>query len=309
MLINGGSKTMQPPVPEDIRNILNQLRDQLQEIREELQRLWFHLPTPENLLYQRGFSVIASNPHEFLLLPPGGTRLETDRYYRLLRRYSFRLFLRDVIRFKDKLELQRLLHYCSPAKANRYLQALVELSIVRPLGDGTFAYLANPAVSSFGDTLEWFVAETLSREFRIPSCWGLSVTGLGQGGDFDVIGALAGKLVYIETKASPPKNLHMDVVQGFIRRVRQLRPELAILLVDTHLRMEDKINKMVRVAFREVRPSATDFESATVARGVFRMGPGLYTCNSKPAIHKNLRLCIRDFLSLETGRDGKDIAH
>ncbi|MDZ7374441.1 MAG: hypothetical protein ONB23_10780 [candidate division KSB1 bacterium] len=287
---------------EEVQVLLNELRSEIRQLREEVARLQLFLPTPENLLCQRGFKVLTSEPTEHLLLPPNPTALTLDRYYRYLRRYSFRLFLRDVIRFKSDLRLERLLHYCSLRKATRYLQVLVDMGILEPapLQQQTYRYNANPAVESFGDTLEWFVAQTLRREFRIPSSWGLSIAGLDQGGDFDVLGVLGSQIVYVETKASPPKNLHMGVVQGFVQRVQQLQPELAILLVDTHLRMEDKINKMVRVAFRESGRTDGDADAVQVSKGVFRMGSGLYTCNSKPAIAKNLRTCIRDYLQLHT---------
>jgi len=288
---------------DQILRALSEIRAELLNLQNELRILQLASPTPENLLRQRGYRLLEHNPESYLLLPsdPSGQALE--RYYRLLRRYSFRLFLRDVIRFRDELSIEKLTHYCSTTKAQRYLDALADLGIVARTGrNGRYEFRGNPQVRSFGDTLEWFVAQTFVREFRIPACWGISVADLREGGDFDVIGVLASsRLVYVETKASPPKNLHMDVVEGFVRRVTHLAPDLAILLVDTHLRMEDKINKMARAALGERTGRDHRKETVQIARGVFRLAPGVYTCNSKPAIHKNLRCCIRDYIVLNGG--------
>ncbi len=66
------------------------------------------------------------------------------------------------------------------------------------------------------------------------------------GGDFDVIAAAEGKLVYLELKSSPPKNLTVAEVGAFFDRLQVLRPDLALFVVDTALRLSDKILPMLR---------------------------------------------------------------
>lgn len=278
---------------DDVATLLRSISHRLETLEAKLRSLEHFLPFPETLLAQRGLRVITQNPTDYLLLPTPPSEEYLEQYYRALRRYSFRLFLRDLIRYREDLTLEKLTHYCSPAKAQRYIEFVLQLGILRQ-EDGKLLYNGNPGVHSFGDILEWFVAQTLSREFRIPTLWGLSIYGLERGGDFDVVGALGSSLLYVETKSSPPKNIHMDVMEGFVRRLGDLMPDLAILLVDTHLRMEDKINKMVKAALGKDN-RFQDPNPVSLSRGVFRLARGVYTCNSKPAIHKNLRTCLRHF--------------
>jgi len=72
--------------------------DELQELRAEVRRLRGLLaeltPPLEELLLRRGFKVHKKNPTDDLLLPAPDL---LNEYYEFMKRYSFRLFLRDVI--------------------------------------------------------------------------------------------------------------------------------------------------------------------------------------------------------------------
>ena len=64
------------------------------------------------------------------------------------------------------------------------------------------------------------------------------------GGDYDVLGRLDGALVYLEVKSSPPKQVYDSEVRAFLDRVEDLAPDLAVFLMDTELRMKDKLVPM-----------------------------------------------------------------
>src|SRR5205823_3390418 len=81
--------------------------------------------------------------------------------------YSFRLFLRDVIRFQAELEIDRLTHFVDRATAEEYAEQLVQLGMLVRDG-GRLAVPCGP-VENFGATLEWFVARVLACEFAIPA--------------------------------------------------------------------------------------------------------------------------------------------
>ena len=66
------------------------------------------------------------------------------------------------------------------------------------------------------------------------------------GGDLDVVAAAEGRLLYLEMKSSPPKHLAQDEVAAFFRRVRALRPHVAIFVMDTALRLSDKVSPCSR---------------------------------------------------------------
>lgn len=256
----------------------------------------------EAMLRQRGFCFDSDADLAGVLLPIPGTEEQLDRYYRLLQRYSFRIFLRDVIKFGPVLAKADLLHYCSPAKVDRYLGALLDLGIIVPEAPGF--RLGTEKVHSFGDTLEFHLAQIFRREFLAPATWRVKLHGLRPGGDFDLLAVLSGRLTFVEVKSSPPKNIHQDTITEFLRRYQVLRPDLGILFIDTHLRLADKINKMMCRGLQELS-SSTPTEPLALKRGLFLIQPGLYTMSAKPDIALNLRACLRHFFTDQRAQAGR----
>lgn len=246
------------------------------------------------IINQRGLRYAGDSPVESVLLPASQDPAALEEYLRYLKRYSFRILLRDVIKCRASFCAQDLLHYCSPRKAQRYLDYLQRAAIVEPTGTDSFR-LRNTAVYSFGDTLEWYVAQVFAHAFAATVAWDVKVYDLPAGGDFDVIATLGNLLIYVETKSSPPKNIHQPAVAAFFDRLEALAPDVGIFLVDTHLRLADKINKMVR---HELKRRAGDRDGVGLVqlrRGVYAASPGLFVINSKPDLTLNLRLCLRHF--------------
>lgn len=233
--------------------------------------------------------------HEGVILPR--TRAGRDRLYSLLRHYSFRLFVRDLIRFPGGAGLSELTRYCSPAVARRYAETLCEIDVARARS-GRFRL--HPAVHSFGPTLEWFVAEALRAEFGITSAWGLRPIGAAGGGDYDVIGCAEGALIYLELKSSPPRNIEQQQIAAFVRRVVTLGPDLAILLNDTQLRMLDKLVPALRVELRR-----QPFGRGSIRRvqgEIFSRGERLFLTNSEPDLIGNLAICLARFFRARSAR-------
>ncbi len=225
--------------------------------------------------------------HHGCVLPRPAAHAE---YYELLRHYSFRLFLRDVIRHRDGCALDDLLRYCSPATARRYLRWLCEHGLVRRQGR-RFALLGD--VRSFGPTLEWFVAAVLRREFGLCVGWNLRLAAAWGGGDYDVIGFRDGACTYIETKSSPPRNIDAGQIGAFFDRVETLRPHLAIFLNDTQLRMTDKIAVLFRDELRRRFGARRDALTLERVRGeIFGLQDRLFVVNSEPDLVANLGVCL-----------------
>lgn len=248
----------------------------------------------EAMLRQRGFCYDSDADLTGVLLPIPGTEEQLDRYYQLLQRYSFRIFLRDVIKFGPLVSKRDLLHYCSPRKVDRYLSALIELGMITPEASGF--RLGTENVHSFGDTLEFHLAQIFRREFLAPATWRVKLRGLRPGGDFDLLAVLSGRLTFVEVKSSPPKNIHQESITEFLRRYQALSPDLGILFIDTHLRLPDKINKMMCWGLQELS-SPTPTEPLALKRGLFLIQPGLYTLSAKPDIALNLRACLRHYFT------------
>ncbi len=153
--------------------------------------------------------------------------------------------------------------------------------------------LRAPRAATFGDTLEWFVAQVFPREFLAPAAWDVRLLGIGQGGDFDVITVLDGRLGYVECKGSPPYNVSADALARFLGRIGHLVPDFAILVIDTTLRVDRNIIDNLRRLLSE---------SSGVAPGVVRASDGLYeiggdlplfVVTSRRSLVENLQQCLR----------------
>ena len=240
-------------------------------------------------LRRRGL-IIKKVLHDGCIVPRSAAARE--EYYQLLGHYSFRLFLRDVITHRQRFAVADLLRYCSEPTARRYLHWLVEHQLARRTG--AHYRLAVDAVS-FGPTLEWFVATALRREYGIPSAWNVHFEATKTGGDYDVIGLQEGTCVYIEAKSSPPRNIDAGQAHTFFDRLETLRPQIAIFLNDTQLRMTDKI---VPLFTQELRRRVGTHAAAVqrLEAELFVAGDGLFIANADPDLIGNVGVCLAHYL-------------
>lgn len=220
-----------------------------------------------------------------------------DALYELLKRYSFRLFLRDLIRLRRGARPAQLTHYCSLATAQRYLRSLRSLTLVRTAHGGRFCLRAR-RIHSFGPTLEWFVARALQLEFGIASAWGLRPDGATSGGDYDVIGVSEGALLYVEVKSSAPRNIEQRQIGAFVERMRALAPDATILLNDTQLRMLDKLIPALRTELRRHQLGRGTLRR--VQGEIFSRDERLFVTNSEPDLIGNLGVCLARFFRART---------
>ena len=220
-----------------------------------------------------------------ILLPAG--RLAHEQY-RLLGHYSYRLFLRDVVKHRRDLRAAGLVRYVTPDVAARYLRFLVRARILRASGRGAHR-LRDERIVSFGGTLEWYVAEILTREFGCDAAWGLRISHAAHGGDYDVVASADGKLIYAETKSAPPRQIVQEEVAAFVDRVDTLRPDVALFLADTTLRMRDKLVPLF-AAERERRGAPG--EPVRLEREIWCVGREVYLLNADPDLIRNVGTCL-----------------
>ena len=214
-------------------------------------------------------------------------------FYALLRHYSFRLFLRDVIKHRNHFTVGDLVRYCSAASARRYLQWLLDRRLVRRSGR---AFRLVPDVASFGPTLEWFVAAAMRQEYGIPSAWNVRLDAARGGGDYDVIGFQEGACIYIETKSSPPRNIECRQIRAFFDRLDTLRPQMAVFLNDTQLRMGDKIAVLFTAELRRrLGRRARALPVRRLTGELFVIGRRLFIANSEPDLIANLGTCLAHY--------------
>jgi hypothetical protein len=257
---------------------LTSLKEEVKSLRRTLNRL---TPGIDVLLRRRGFTIYKKEPPDDLLLPPEEQR---DEYYRMLHKYSFRLFLRDVIKHQDFLTLDNITRYATRDITREYLKYATEIGLVEKKSNGYV--LARRAITSFGPTLEWYIAEVFKREFGSEAVWSVKFKRPKVGGDYDVIAKFDGSLLYMEVKSSPPKQIYDSEIAAFLDRVFDLSPEIAVFFMDTELRMKDKIVPMFE---SELRKRSSDPPSVLrMERELFEIDNRIFIINAKENIIRNI---------------------
>jgi hypothetical protein len=254
------------------------LQEEVKRLRQSLNRL---TPGMDVLLRRRGFKIFKKEPPEDLLLPPEEQR---DGYYRMLHKYSFRLFLRDVIKHQDFLDLDNATRYATRDVTREYIKYAMKSGLVEKKGRG-YALTGRP-VKSFGPTLEWFIAEVFKREFGSEAVWGVKFKRPKVGGDYDVIAKFDGALFYMEVKSSPPKQIYDSEISAFLDRVADLSPEIAVFFMDTELRMKDKIVPMFESELGKRAPNPPSV--LRMERELFEIDNRIFIINAKESIIRNI---------------------
>jgi hypothetical protein len=216
-----------------------------------------------------------------------------QRLSKQLGHYAFRLFLRGAIQKAEGFAPEEATQYLARAQAKACAESLVGLGLAERLPRGCYR-LVWPA-QSFGGTLEWYVARELNRRFGFDVATGVRLHAPGVGGDLDVVAAAEGKLAYLELKSSPPKNLSVREVTAFFDRARLLRPDLTLFVVDTALRLSDKVLPML-LAELEHRRGETKLIPRRLEREIWALTPHLYAVNGRPDLIANIGRAIAEGL-------------
>jgi hypothetical protein len=249
------------------------------------------------MLKMRGITVFRKNPTDHLFFPGELSPSYKNRFYQMMKKYSFRLVLRDMIKYQDGFQIQDLTRYCSSRVVQGYCHLLCEMGAIAKNGRGKYRTCVSP-VHSFGSTLEWFIAEVFKREFASPTIYGVSVKKTPSGGDYDVIASWNQRLVYVEVKSSPPKGVEHNEISSFFSRMEDLLPEVAILFNDTQLRMKDKLVVMFEEELekRYGRESKTLYPVERLIGELFHVRSHIFIVNSKKDVVENFQSCLRHYL-------------
>jgi hypothetical protein len=223
--------------------------------------------------------------------PPGFAEGSAGAFARHLDHYAFRLFLRGAIQHGEEFSADSVTDYVEAAQAVGMARALVDLGLAEVTRPGRFR-LRCP-VASFGPTLEWYVGRELARRLGFDVVTGVKLRVPGLGGDLDVVAAAEGRLVYLELKSSPPKHLSDAEVAAFFARVRCLRPHLTLFVMDTALRLSDKVVPML-VAEAGRGASGAQVTPRCMGHGLWAVTPHLYAVGAKPSLMGNVGAAIAD---------------
>jgi hypothetical protein len=285
---------------EEVLREVQSLKRKVQRLTKEIQSIkavFVEDPSPvERMLKMRGIKIFRKNPTD-RFFPPDLSPSQKGRFFEMMKKYSFRLVLRDMIKYQDRFRIQDLTHYCSPKVAQGYCNFLCEMGTIVKSGKGTYRTCVSP-LYSFGPTLEWFISEMFKREFASSAIYGVSVKQTPSGGDYDVIASWNGRLVYVEVKSSPPKGIELGEVTTFFSRTEDLLPEVAFLFNDTQLRMKDKLVVMFEEELerRYGRESKKLFPVERLVAELFHVQHRIFIINSKKNVTENFQICLKDRL-------------
>jgi hypothetical protein len=254
------------------------LRDEIKRLRKSLSEL---TPSLEVLLKRRGFRIYRKEPSEDLLLPE---KEFLKNYLEMMKKYSFRLFLREIIKHQGFFKLENVTRYATQEVTKNYVEYMIKTGLVEKLPDG-FRLTIGP-VKSFGETLEWFVSETFKIEFAAEAIWGIRFKRPKVGGDYDLIAKVDGKILYMEIKSSPPKQIYQKEITAFFDRLSDFLPEIGIFFVDTELRMKDKIVPMFEEELKA--RYGTSPKIIRMEKELFHIDDKIFIINAKDSIAANL---------------------
>jgi hypothetical protein len=221
----------------------------------------------------------------------------------MMMKYSFRLVLRDMIKYQDRFSILELTHYCSSKVVQGYCDLLCEMGAIVKDRKGKYRTRVSP-LYSFGPTLEWFVAEMFKREFASPAIYGVSVKNTPSGGDYDIISSWNQRLVYVEVKSSPPKGVEQSEISTFFSRMDDILPDSAFLFNDTQLRLKDKLVMMFEEELerRYGRESKTLYPVKRLIEELFYVQHRIFIVNSKKDVVENFQICFKHYLHHEAER-------
>jgi len=288
---------------KEIFRILSHLQEEVRTLGEEVRSLKEGRPEGlselRGMLRRRGLDPYRENPVQHLLFPPTFSQEEKEQFYELFKRYSFRLFLREVLHRKGVFRVSEVVRFSSTETGKKYLHSLIDLGLVDPAQGRTYRLRLLPT-TSLGPTLEWFMAETLRKEFSCLALYGLRCKGTRYGGDYDVIASMEGRLLYVEVKSSPPKNIEGDEVHEFLSRLQDLLPHLALFFVDTELRLRDKIVPLFEAEqlAQRAQNNGPSLPLQKIADEIFFAPPQVYILSSKRSIARNMATCFKHHFAL-----------
>lgn len=266
-----------------MKNDIIILKKEIKRLRKKITEL---TPSLETMLKLRGFRIYKKEPSEDLIL---SQKKHITSYLEKLKRYSFRLFLRDVIKHQDFFTPEKVTRYATKEVTLQYIDYLLKTGVIESFRTG-YRTKKRP-IKSFGETLEWFIAGLIRREFEAEAVWGVKFKRPKVGGDYDIIAKIESSILYMEIKSSPPRQIYDKEITAFLDRLEDLSPDMSIFLVDTELRMKDKIVAMFEAELQRRCKKPAPVER--IEKELFHINWNIFIINSKDSIEANIGTALK----------------
>lgn len=147
-------------------------------------------------------------------------------------------------------------------------------------------------INNIGSTLEWYTAEWFRRWLQVPARHGVTIKGVADGGDLDVVAFVDGIRVMIECKSGSPSQLTDGDILLFFRRAADFNPEIAVLLIDTDSRIDQQIEM-----FNRLRSSGDPLKAQDAGKNLYWGARHIYVTNTKNGIGESLSAILRLYYS------------
>lgn len=205
---------------------------------------------------------------------------------------TFRKLLRHIF-YHHQGTLSELRSICSgEQKLARYLGFMQEQRLVELDGEAWRKGETYKAINNIGTTLEWYIAEWFRVWLQVPARHGVTIKGVADGGDLDVVAFVDGIRVMVECKSGSPSQISETDVQLFFRRAADFNPEIAVLLIDTESRIDQQID-----LFNRLRSGGDPLKPQDAGKNLYWGARHIYVTNTKPGIGESLSAILRLYYS------------
>ncbi len=151
----------------------------------------------------------------------------------------------------------------------------------------------------------------LNRELLYIADWQVKIDGAPYGGDYDVLAYNGDKLVYVECKGKPPKNIDTEELICFLKRDYYLSPYLTIFLIDTSHSLDsfkaafDQLTEQPNTSFKKPPIKRNDNNSffQKVDRDIFHLCDRLFIFNTERSLIEKFKFCFRHRFRRNEGED------
>ncbi|HEY3992717.1 MAG TPA: hypothetical protein VGM01_07520 [Ktedonobacteraceae bacterium] len=238
---------------------------------------------------------VYTDPRVIHLFSTNTTEAPEDQFTALYEAFgenTFRKLLRHIF-FHQQGTLSELRRICSgEQKLAQYLDFMREHLLIELEDENWRKGSLYKTINNIGSTLEWYIAEWFRRWLQVPARHGVTIKGVADGGDLDVVAFVDGIRVMVECKSGSPSQITESEIQLFFRRATDFNPEIAVLLIDTDSRIDQQIDILNRL-----RTSGDPLKAQDAGKNLYWGARHIYVTNTKNGIGESLSAILRLYYS------------
>ena len=248
------------------------------------------------MLRRQGWYLIQHRPistdFRVIHLPAEANAAHPTLLYEAFGETTFRKLLRHIF-YHHQGTLNELRSICSgELKLAKYLDFMQEHRLVELDGETWRKGSTYKTINNIGSTLEWYIAEWFRTWLQVPARHGVTIKGVADGGDLDVVAFVDGIRVMVECKSGSPSQISETDIQLFFRRAADFNPEIAVLLIDTESRIDQQID-----IFNRLRSGGDPLKPQDAGKNLYWGARHIYVTNTKLGIGESLSAILRLYYS------------